>query len=95
VVGGELGKARLAADDVAGGDDQPLDVVVDQLQQVVQVLGVEQVEVASHEGQVVLDPAFTRLPIFLGGSSGHRLHLQLRIAAVLLGPAEHHAQARP
>jgi hypothetical protein len=75
-------------------DHQPLDAVVDQLQQVVQVLGVEKVEVAPHEGQVVLDPAFTRLHV-VGGSSGHRLHLQRRLGRFSLFPLEHHAQARP
>jgi hypothetical protein len=70
-----------------------LDVVVDQLEHGVQVLGVEQVEVPPHEGQVVLDAAFTRLQMFLGGSSGHHLHLQLWVERCSLVSPKHRVQA--
>ena len=76
---GELGKARLASNDIARWNHEPLDVVVDQFQHGVQVLAVQQIEVPPHDGQVVVDPDLTQLRNVLAGFSRHGSHLSHRL----------------
>jgi len=83
MVGGERGEICLAVADVARWHDEPFDGVVNQLQDV-EVLGVEQIEVASRQGQVVLGPALTLLQFVLGGWWCRRVVLRLRVGAVFI-----------
>ena len=62
-----------------------LDVVVDELKQQVKILGVEQLEISPHEGQMILDDALAQVPIDRAGFVCHNRSLHRRCVLISCG----------